>query len=409
MSAEPAVLADSDPTTTTAALTAPGPFIEGIVRDTVSGREVSDLIVKGSWRGHGELFFEERGSVSATTDSRGWFRMPWETHPDLPQLSFKVEDSLWVLARWSIDDRRRIEAFVGRPFFIRGVVEGDDGKPVAGALVLDAGSPRTGPFGGFSVGPFPEDPLTSNDPSQHERGSVMFMARGYEPEEIYPYSIAPEGRGDVRVVLQRGVAVGGVVVDATGRPLAHVNVNVRDSVLGDNDETDEEGRWQTVVRRGPIRVLARAFSRGALARHDATVDGDTLDLRLVAEPIVLPEDLPRTTVLGMVVANADDRVRAAFALPTLARVVILDPGPYARDTHSPDLGKSVGLDHGDSLALIGSKPATTVRQLVEHVLNGGRRVETHFTRGDTTHGVAHLKATDAELADLRKALESLPR
>jgi hypothetical protein len=400
---------DSAPTPRDTSVGAAETYIEGIVRDTETGREVAGLSVKATWRGHGELFFEERGRVSATTDSRGRFRMPWEAHPDHPNLSFDIEKGAWVLARWSIDDERHVEALVGRPFFVQGIVEGDDGRPVVGALIPGTGARETGADGRFSIGPFPEDPAVLNDASQRERFSRMFLARGYEPERIYPYAIAPDKRDDVRVVMQRGVAVGGVVVDTTGRPIPHARVDVRDSILGDNDETDEEGRWQTEVRRGPIRVLARAFSRGALARYEGAVNGDMLDLRLVAEPIVLPEDLRRVTVLGMVVADADDRVRAAFALPAYARVVILDPGPYTRDTLSPDWRKHVGLDHGDSLAIIGSKPVTSVRELVEHVLNGIRRVETHSTRGDTTHGVAHLEGTQSELSDLRRELDSLPR
>jgi hypothetical protein len=294
----------------------------------------------------------------------------------------------------------------------------DEGRPAVGAqvryavptqagnsVVIGSGEHRTDATGRFDVGPFAEDPRAG--PSE-PWSSVFVLQSGFATLRLEPRSVPPSERDRVTIHLTRGFTLAGVLMDTEGRPLADGTVAAEygaDWNLRRGARTDRDGRFRLErLTPGPLTLLARAFAHDAKARRDLDLTADDTDVRLVAEPIRLSRPPVTTPVLGVALADVDDELRAAYDVPDYVKVLIVDPGP---DLAALRIGR---LEKGYGLWMVGDTAVTSVRDAVERLTGGARRVVyTFWDERMSGTNTQHLSLTPEQLAALKDLQDRLAR
>ena len=381
-----------------------------VVRDVASDAPVRGVPIRGWWSGIVGGSFAQH-DASGTTDADGRAALRVTESPAGPLGRFAVGAD-WHVVGWhregAPDDRRidaakgavtRIVVRVRRAFRLRGTVEDPQGRPVP-EVDVSFGVPTRTPEGveianvmsqtradgEFDLGPFAEDPAEGYEDvrsSFHDPYlKVTFRKGGYATYRLDPRSVPSADRARVRVRLSPGAVLAGVLVDDRGRPLPDAVVAVEygaDWNLRRGARTDDDGRFRIDrLASGRASLVARAFAHDAKAKREVSIDGDDLDVRLVAEPIRQSRP-PRTTrVLGLELADVDDELRAAYDVPDRVKVLILDPGP---DSAILGIGR---LEKGFGLWMVGEEAPTSVRDAVERLLSEKR------TQNDSAPGMKRV-------------------
>lgn len=389
-------------------------------------------------------------SYRAPIDRAGRFTLVIEGRPPEPVSHFALDGADVRVERWYIENRgsepaprglpRIREGIDNRPdavthvvlvlvptFRLRGTVVDEHGTRLkhvqitsmrlshgpGGADVVPH-AVHTDEDGAFDIGPFDVEP--PEDGSMLEAlQRVSFRHPGFSLLRLDPWSVAPRDREDLRIVLERGIALAGSLVDPEGRPLPGVLVEFEygnDAQLRKATRTDERGLWSVEdLPRGTARVRALAFAHGCKVRRDIEVEQDDHRVDLVAEPVPRPDASKTHAVLGLTLAEVDDELRKAYELPEHVHILILDvPEDHER------LGIGT-LEPGYGLWKVGHAEVVTLAEAVTRLvtLSDGNRAPirrmgptvrvvytfaNEFMRGTNTQ---HVRVTDED----RKALEAL--
>jgi hypothetical protein len=112
--------------------------------------------------------------------------------------------------------------------------------------------------------------------------TLVVLKAGFAPTRV---ETADAGSTGVQVRLSRGVSSAGRVVDASGHPLAYVELQLIDEVLGDpyTAKTDADGRFTVEhLGAGTYRVEALFPSPGeaCVVRQCGSLRGGESDARL---------------------------------------------------------------------------------------------------------------------------------
>lgn len=175
----------------------------------------------------------------------------------------------WV-QRWSRSENAPLTILLGPAVSIAGQVVDEAGKPVEGAKVVTTTNPVdhttrpeekrswTGPDGRFVLRQLPAG----------QRYTVMADREGFAPA----HQLA-DGKGPVRLVLRRGTAAAGRVVDAQGLPVAGAELtltlaeqeSMRPSPLSFRAASDADGRFRfpnVSAGRFNLQAARQGFAAG---------------------------------------------------------------------------------------------------------------------------------------------------
>jgi hypothetical protein len=108
--------------------------------------------------------------------------------------------------------------------------------------------------------------------------------------------------------------------------------------------------------------VARAFAYDAKLVRELVLEGDDLDMRLVAQEIRLSRAPRLTHVLGLGLCEVDGEILAAYDVREGVQVLVFEVGSEARSLGFRSLAR------GDGLGLIDGRPVATLREAVEALL-----------------------------------------
>jgi len=158
------------------------------------------------------------------------------------------------------------------------VVDREDGAPVPGARVslvgtgssASVGAAEGGADGRFSLGIEPGD------------YRLRVRADDRQPVEM-PLGVSAAGVSDLRVEMERGLAIAGRVLDAGGRPLPGLPVVAMDgaSSFGERSMAVGDGSFRIAgLRDTPYRLLCGSSALGYAVRDGVRPGGEPVTLRL---------------------------------------------------------------------------------------------------------------------------------
>ncbi|MCC7063473.1 MAG: hypothetical protein IT456_11755 [Planctomycetes bacterium] len=164
------------------------------------------------------------------------------------------------------DNTARVVLVRGASATVRGtVVSANNGQPIEGAMVKVAGSSplRTDAAGQFFV---------SDVDLGRELLSVTASAHGYVPTLVMPQGAQGSGEVVVRITLQPGTPVRGMVLDADGKPVAGVRIeSSADALLF--AASDAEGHFHLpAVPPGLVKLRVVPPFQGVLYEEPATLE-----------------------------------------------------------------------------------------------------------------------------------------
>lgn len=351
----------------------PGRAIEGKVVEA-SGEPVPRVPVdlrganadRGRMRKGRRRLFGSYGSWERRfTDDLGRFRFP-----DLAPGRYEVmvERLASTTARTSVEltessDVRHLTVRFpeGRPFNV--IVEDEEGRPVAGAIILvhhGAGRPQntTGPDGraAFTVS------------GAIRRVTLIRPDRADEASQLYrpvnPIEHLPEGVSEARFVLEIGEAIRGTVLDAEDQPVPGALIEVRQQGRKvTSTSSGFEGRFQVTVAPGGSfdlvvtgkHVPFRGGGGGYI--RDSGVEGELLGVAAGSRDVVLRAhrvQTTRTLLVHVLAPDGSPQQGARVPYPS-------EPGQARRQP---------ALTDADGVAILTNLPA---REITVSAHGGNRR------------------------------------
>jgi beta-lactamase regulating signal transducer with metallopeptidase domain len=303
--------------------------------------------------------------------------------------------------------------------YFAGVVVDEQGKPIPAVTISanasfargSGGVERTASNSGgsfelfnYSVKPFASDGVS--------KGVVLFFHPDYINTNTGDvYALAPKEREALRIVLHRGHAVTGTVIDVNGRPVPNAMVKAvgegwtyRKATL-----TDANGKFALrCLGEGLATLSARALDLTQKVSIPVAVNGDQNELQVGLKPIPMPADLKKHAVLGMQLADVSPQLKSAYDLYFDRGAVILDPG---KDSDRLNFGR---LGEGYCFWEVGNTRVGSVREFVNQVLTeatgqdaaenavrGVRVVFSFSTVDGDGNNTQYLKLTKEDLEPLK--------
>ncbi len=308
--------------------------------------------------------------------------------------------------------------------YVAGVVVDEEGRPFPGAEVEATLQMKSG-YGSVKFAETDDDgrfeifdfPLKRRE---GERGRLTFghpnMLRSVVGD-VYP--LRETERKTLRVVLERGHDLAGIVTSAEGRPVSNTLI---EAVPADPNAqykqrlTDADGRF--VLKGLPDgEIVVRVHSMELKQKAQATVRmaGANLEANLRLEPVVLKNPPSLVSMLGMKLADLTPELKSAYGLSDRANgVLIVDPG---EDHERLGIGT---LKEGEYFWRVGNKGIANVREMVDELLRinalepkGGRITEGHRGYIRVVYSNHHrsntqyLKLTDDDAAGLKELAATL--
>jgi beta-lactamase regulating signal transducer with metallopeptidase domain len=317
--------------------------------------------------------------------------------------------------------------------YVKGIVVNEAGLPVPNVRVaananiygLINGTERVVSSGGvertrgrddgtFEVFNFLPEPLESHDVK--EKGAIGFHHPDYVPYQVADvYALSEEERTNLRIVLPTGSKAAGIVLDADGKPVADVMVEVFSAKEPDRDKatmTNAEGKFRleglkeqdAIIRVHAMKLRQKVAMPVALGQ-----DQENLEIRL--EPVAISAEPKSVEVLGMKLADITPELRARYDLYHDKGALILGPG-----TDSARLG--VGeLREGYYFWMVGQNHIGSVHEFVEGLLkevekselsqHGYRVVYTFSDVRMVGSNTQYMKLTEEDVSGLREVLKTL--
>jgi hypothetical protein len=248
------------------------------------------------------------------------------------------------------------------------------------------------------------------------KGVVQFEHPHYIAQRLDDIYAIPEKKQDsLRIVLDSGYALSGTVVDVNGKPMANTAVTAAHS-SGKGRKgtvTDAEGRFTLRgLVKGNTKLNAKALALNQRGMLPVAVNEDKSDLVLRMKTIQLPAGLKIWSVLGMRLADGNDRLQEAYDLQDASGAIVIDPGT---DSDRLQIGK---LETGFNFSMVGKEHVGSTREFVQQILAeaAGQIAEEYSIR--VVYGFAtaemegsntqYLKLTGADLRELKSLLEEMP-
>lgn len=393
--------------------------------------DASHLVLETTTGDHGEYQLEIPGITHETTASMDVLQPKYRRLSGTLMQGGDGED-----LKIKPGETREVSYTLKPAMYFSGVVVDQEGKPIPGVQVAansnsqwrSGGVERTvsGDDGSFELFNYSEDQikvdLYNNQGELIEkdgdtnRGYVDFFHPNYIDNKLEDaYTIQPEFRKGMRVVLPSGYKLSGSVLDDVGEPVEGAVVKITDS-QGSNRKsalTDEHG---TFVLRGlpvgPATLSTLALRIDQKSSLPVVVDRDKLNHVIRLESMKLPKDPQTVTILGMQLVDMTPEYKEAFDL-YYSGAVILDPG---LDSERLDIGD---LQRGDSFFMVGDGQIKNVKEFVDRILEEAAKQDSpkysirvvyslHRLEFDGTN-TQYLKLTAKDIQELESVSEKLAK
>ncbi len=210
--------------------------------------------------------------------------------------------------------------------------------------------------------------------------SIQFSCRNYVTYKLKDINrIQKEERMNLRIVMDQGHMVSGIIHHANGSPAASVLVEVIPEwiTLSNGTRTQPGGQRAAysdshghfvinTIESGNYHIQAiDAVSSQRIATAPLEIQEDQNDFSLEMIPIVLPQQTHPVEILGMTVINMNDIINDQFGLSQRSYgVLILDPG---REVKRLNFGE---LKAGNWFGTVNGKPINSVQHLVSTLIDG---------------------------------------
>lgn len=201
--------------------------------------------------------------------------------------------------------------------YFKGIVVDEEGKPIPDAEInanfSDGNAVErtiSGTDGSFELFNFP---VTVSNPKT--TGWFSVMHRNYISARIDDvYSINPNRRNLLKVVLRTGRKASGTVVDTTGKPVPNLLVKAfpSDALNHKAALTDANGKFELQGLADDARLSAVAFDLQQKIDPWIPITQDVNDLKIRLQPIKAPANLRTYQILGMTIAEATPELIRAY-------------------------------------------------------------------------------------------------
>jgi hypothetical protein len=330
-------------------------------------------------------------------------------------------------------DARRVEVMPGTPaeaslilkpaLYHRGIVVDEHGKPIP-AVEISANAAIGRGSGGIERTASHADgtfelfnyPLKTDDLGKElSKGYVYFSHPDYIDsmfEDIY--TLAPDRRGSLRIILATGHKLAGTVFDAAGKPVPNAMIEAvrKDRSHRKATLTDANGKFALRgLSEGLTMVSAHALDIKQKLNLPMALNADKIDLEVRLRAISLPAGLRSYAVLGMHLADLTPELKSAYDSNHERGAVILDPG---KDFDRFKIGR---LAEGYTFWVVGNTRIGSVREFVNQILaeTAGQnaeeyrvRVVYHFITADSVgNNTQYLKLTKDDLKQLQIVSDQL--
>lgn len=391
------VFAESQPSNDLAAK-APATAIHGRVTDE-TGAPLADALVRVAIPAT-DMRFIDSGSrhklLETRTDASGGYRieLPDIKHPTPVSIDAMVPGQRRLVGTlYSGGDPRRVEAKPGETaeasmtlipaLYFKGVVVDEHGQPIpavevaanANTDVSSSGVERTAsrPDGSFELFNYAPQPLSLREAIS--KGVVYFFHPDYVENQIDDiYSLEPDQRDKLRIVLAAGQQISGTVLDTAGKPVPGVMVKVTSAQGGHRKATKTDSQGKFTLRglvAGPNTIEVHALELGQKAVLQVALDSGKHDVDVQLQAIDLPAKPPTVEVLGMQLTDITPQLRAAYDLYNERGALILDPGP---DHDRLGIGT---LAKGYDFWMVGEQRVGSVREFIEQILAEAAKQNAH--------------------------------
>jgi Carboxypeptidase regulatory-like domain len=306
--------------------------------------------------------------------------------------------------------------------YCAGVVVDEQGKPIplveTTSKVVSARAygfievTATNPDGSFEIFGY-----TARKPGQNasSKGTVSFVHPDYVDAEVEDiYTMVPEKRGAMRIVLATGYKVTGTVVDAAGRPVPNAMIKAvrKDGTHRKAALTDAKGRFALRGLSPGLTLLSvRALEIKQKIQMPMALNADKTDLDVRLRAMTLPPDLRKYSILGIQLTDVTPEMKSTYDLRNDRGALILDPG---KESARLNIGR---IAEGCVFSIVGNKRVGSVREFVDQILaeTAGKeaaefsiRVVYSYTRVDSEgSSTQHMKLTKQDLEQLRVVSEQL--
>jgi hypothetical protein len=377
-----------------------------------------------------------RTLVEAKSDAKGNYRL------ELPGITKQTTISIDAMkpgyrrlvgTMMAGGDARRVEVGPGtaaeanltlKPArYLAGIVYNERGKPVSGVkLAANALSVRSegaierttsNPDGSFELFCYPVDP---NDfPNQASKGVITFSHPDYislKFEDVY--ALERNQLETLRIFLETGQKVTGTVLDAAGKSVPNVMIKIigEEATYRKATRTDANGKFALRgLSSGLAKLSAHAMGIKQKIQLPVVIDSDKNDLEVRLQPMSLPANLKKYTVLGMQLVDVTPELKSAYDLMFGEGALILDPG---KNSDRLEIGS---LAPRYSIWLVGNTRVGSVREFVDQILaeTAGQRVEASTVRvvysfstlEYETNNTQFLKLTNDDIKQLQIVSDQL--
>lgn len=309
--------------------------------------------------------------------------------------------------------------------YVAGVVVDERGRPLAGVEVRaglrgsssfgNVSLVRTDNTGRFEFFDFPvaTDGLAGGKKAEIvcEHPDLLRMV----VEDVYELDDAE--RRKLRIQLNRGLQISGLLVDANGKPAPDALIEATQALdHRKTARTDKRGRFRlTGLPEGNVTILALAKKIKQKTKQEMALQRNRRRVTLRLEPIRLTEDLRRVKALGMTLVDVNPELREGYDLHHDAGALVLEAEPRSSRL-------TIGtMQEGDNFWLVGRNRVHGVQDFIKRILEevegqeprDGKfsvRVVYQFRR-DTRSGsnTQHMSLTVDDVRELREALKQASR
>ena len=206
-----------------------------------------------------------------------------------------------------------IDFAIKKGLYLRGIVVDTQGNPIERVEVTS--NDTAGHDEGESTTSKQDGTFEHRGFSPNTQVTIAARREGFSAKPVGPLTIGNEDLNDVKIVMEPGASIAGVVVEKTGKPVANVYVNAQSPEQGyvSGDTTDRDGQFKVEgLAAGTYSMMLRPSTSGY---RRETRSGDPITVAkaqaLTGVRLVLTDE-KGLTILGRVTNTRREPIKDAY-------------------------------------------------------------------------------------------------